>query len=212
MKMASRMNVPRLALVAALTALLSGCYAHGGGRYTAHYGGGYAYGGTYHAPPGHAYHKHRHHKPGLYKQERQHRSAARARDHRPEPTRRVESRHRLERSGQPRHEWNAQAPRQNRPQVQRRRNASAETPRQNRPQVQRRRNASAETPRQNGPQVPRRRDPGAQAPRRNERGSADRKGEPQPAPAEGYGRRDEWRPGPTASDEGPRPGAEGGAR
>ena len=192
--MASRMNVPRLALVAALAALLSGCYAHGGGRYTAHYGGGYAYGGTYHAPPGHAYHKHRRHEPGLYRRERQHRSAARARDHRSEPTRRLESTRRLERSGQPRHDWNAQAPRQNRPQVQRRRNASAEAPRQNRPQVRRRR------------------DPGAQAPRRNERGSADRKGEPQPAPAEGYGRRDGWLPGPTARDEGPRPGAEGGAR
>ena len=192
--MASRMNVPRLALVAALAALLSGCYVHGGGRDTAHYGGGYAYGGTYHAPPSHAYHKHRHHEPGLYRQERQHRSAARARDHRSEPTRRLESTRRLERSGQPRHDWNAQAPRQNRPQVQRRRNASAEAPRQNRPQVRRRR------------------DPGAPAPRRNERGSADRKGEPQPAPAEGYGRRDGWLPGPTARDEGPRPGAEGGAR
>ena len=174
--MASRMNVPRLALVAALAALLSGCYVHGGGRDTAHYGGGYAYGGTYHAPPGHAYHKHRRHEPGLYRRERQHRPAARARDHRSEPTRRLESTRRLERSGQPRHDWNAQAPRQNRPQVRRRR------------------------------------DPGAQATRRNERGSADRKGEPQPAPAEDYGRDTEWVPGPTARDEGPRPGAEGGAR
>ena len=170
MKMASRMNVPRLALVAALAALLSGCYAHGGGPYIAHYGGGYAYGGTYHTPPGHAYHAHRHHKPGLHRQARRHRSAARERDHRSEPTRR------LEWSGQPRHDWNA------------------------------------ETPRRDGPQVQRRRDPGTQAPRRDGRGSADRKAEPQPAPAEGYGRRAEWLPGPTARDEGPRPGAEGGAR
>ncbi len=146
--MASRMTVPRLALMAALAALLSGCYAHGGGRYTAHYGGGYAYGGPYHAPPSHAYHKHRHHKPGLHRQERHHRSAARERDPRPEGTRRPE----------------------------------------------------------------RHRDPGAQAPRRDRRDSADRKAEPQPAPAEGYGHRDEWLPGPTARDEGPRPGAEGGAR
>ncbi len=188
MKMASRMNVPRLALVAALAALLSGCYAHGGGRYPAHYGGGYAYGGTYYASPGHAYYEHRHHKPRLLRQERRHRSAVRERDHRPEPTRR------LERSGQPRHDWNAQ------------------TPRRDRPQVQRRRNSSAETPRRDGPQVQRRRNPGTQAPRRDGRGSADRKAEPQPVPAEGYGRGAEWLPGPTARDEGPRPGAEGGAR
>ncbi len=51
------MNVPRLVLVAALAALLSGCYAHGGGGYPAHYGAGYAYGGGAHyAPSGHAYH------------------------------------------------------------------------------------------------------------------------------------------------------------
>ncbi len=194
MKMASRMNIPRLALVVALAALLSGYYAHGGGRYIADYGGGYAYQGAYrqapsgHAPSGHAYDKHRNHKPRLHRQERRHRSAARERDHRPEPPRR------LERSGQPRHDWNAQAPRQNRPQGQRRRNSSAETPRQNRVQVQRHS------------------DPGTPAPRQDRRGSADRKAEPQPVPAEGYGRRDAWRPGPTARDEGPRPGAEGGAR
>ncbi len=188
MKMASRMSVPRLALVAAFAALLSGCYAHGGGRYPAHYGGGYAYGGNYYASPGHAYYEHRHHKPGLHRQARRHRSAARERDHRPEPTRR------LEWSGQPRHDWNAQAPRQNRP------------------QVQRRRNSSAETPRRVGPQVQRHSDPGTPAPRQDRRGSADRKAEPQPVPAEGYGRGAEWRPGPTARDEGPRPGAEGGAR
>ncbi len=68
--MASRMNVPRLVLVAALAALLSGCYAHGGGRYTAHYGGGYAYGGTYHAPPSHAYPRHGHHGSGRHAQSR----------------------------------------------------------------------------------------------------------------------------------------------
>ncbi len=153
MKMASRINLPRLALVAALAALLSGCYAHGGGPYIAPYGGGYAYQGAYRqAPSGHGYDEHRDHKLRLHRQERRHRSAARERNRRPEPT------HRLERSRQPR------------------------------------------------------RDPGAQAPRRDRRGSADRKAEPQPAPAEGYGRRDEWRPGPTARDEGPRPGAEGGAR
>ena len=56
--MASRKNVLRLVLVAGLAALLSGCYAHGGGRYSAPYGAGYyAYGGSAHyAPPGHAYH------------------------------------------------------------------------------------------------------------------------------------------------------------
>jgi len=55
--MASRKNVLRLVLVAGLAVLLSGCYAHGGGRYSAHYGGGYAYGGGAHyAPSGHAYH------------------------------------------------------------------------------------------------------------------------------------------------------------
>ncbi len=60
--MASRKNALRLVLVAGLATLLSGCYAHGGGRYTAHYGGGYAYGASYtyggsahYAPPGHAY-------------------------------------------------------------------------------------------------------------------------------------------------------------
>ena len=115
--MASRMNVPRLALVATLAALLSGCYAYVGDPYPAHYGGGYAYQGAYRqASSGHAYDKHRHHD-GLHRQER--------------------------------------------------------------------------------------RDGG---------GSADRKAELQPAPAEDYGRRDEWLPGPTARNEGPRPGAEGGAR
>ncbi len=146
--MASRKNVPRLALLAALAALLSGCYAHGGGRYTTYFGGGYAYGGPYHAPPSHAYHKHRHHKPGLQRQEPHPRSAARERDPRPERTRHLE----------------------------------------------------------------RRRDPGAEAPRRDVRVSADRKAEPRPAPADPVGRRDEWLPGPTARDEGPHPGAEGGAR
>ncbi len=194
--MASRMNVSRLALVAALAALLSGCYAHGGSRYPAHYGGGYAYPGTYRqVPAGHAYDKrHAYDKDGHRVPGRRNRAAARERDHRSEPTRRPEPTRRLERSGQPRHDWNAQAPRRDRPQVQRRRNSSAETPRQNRPQVQRRRA------------------PATQAPRRDRRGSADRKAEPQAAPAEGYGRRDEWLPGPTARDEGPRPGAEGGAR
>ncbi|MCH9000135.1 MAG: hypothetical protein IID48_17990 [Proteobacteria bacterium] len=134
--MASRKNVLRLALVAALAALLSGCLAYGGGRYPAPYGGGYAYQGAYRqAPSGHAYHQHRHHKLG-----HRDRSAAR------------------ERSGQPRHDLNAQAP------------------------------------------------------RRDRRGSTDRKAEAQPAPAEDYGRDTEWLPGPTARDEGPRPGAEGGAR
>ncbi len=141
--MASRMTVPRLALMAALAALLSGCYAQGGGRYTAPYGGGYAYGGAYHAPPSHAYHKHGHREPG-----HRDRAAARERDPRPEGTRRPE----------------------------------------------------------------RRRDPGAQAPRRDGRGSADRKAEPRPASADPVGRRDAWLPGPTARDEGPHPGAEGGAR
>ncbi len=62
--MASRKNVPRLVLMAALAALLSGCYAHGGGRYPAPYGGGYAYGGgTHYATPGHAYHRHGHRGP-----------------------------------------------------------------------------------------------------------------------------------------------------
>ncbi len=177
MKMASRMNLPRLALVATLAALLSGCYAYGDGPYIAHYGGGYAYQGAYRqAPSGHAYDERRYHKPRLHRQERRHRSAARERDPRSEPTRRPEPTRRLERSGQPRHDWNAETQRRDRPQVQRRR------------------------------------DPGAQAPRQDRRGSADRKAEPQPAPAEGYGRRDAWRPGPTARDEGPRPGAEGGAR
>ena len=69
--MASRMNVPRLALAAALAALLSGCYAHGGGRYTAHYGAGYAYGGSAHyAPPSHAHPRHGHRGPGRHAQRR----------------------------------------------------------------------------------------------------------------------------------------------
>ncbi len=56
--MALRKTVLRLVLMAALAALLSGCYAHGGGRYSAHYGAGYAYGGGAHyATPGHAYHR-----------------------------------------------------------------------------------------------------------------------------------------------------------
>ncbi len=127
--MAPRKTVLRLVLMAALAALLSGCYAHGGGRYSAHYGGGYAYQGAYYrqAPSGHAYDK--------------------------------------------RHAYD-----------------------------------------KDGHREPGRRDPDAQAPRRDGRGSADRKAEPQPAPAEGYGRGDEGVPGPTARDEGPRPGAEGGAR
>ncbi len=186
--MASRSNVPRLALMAALAVLLSGCYAHGTGRYPVHYGAGYAYQGVYrqapygHAPSGHAYDKRQHLKPRLQRQERGHRAAVRERTHRAEPTRRPESTQRpkstqrLERSGQPRHNRNAQAPRQSRPQVQRRH------------------------------------DRNAQAPRRDRRGSADRKAKPQPSPTEGDGRGAEWRPGPTARDEGPRPGAEGGAR
>jgi len=57
MKMTSRKNVLRLVLVAGLAVLLSGCYAHGGGRYSTPYGAGYAYGsGSHYAPPGHAYH------------------------------------------------------------------------------------------------------------------------------------------------------------
>ena len=57
MKMASRKNVLRLVLVAGLAVLLSGCYAHGGGRYSTPYGAGYAYGsGSHYAPSGHAYH------------------------------------------------------------------------------------------------------------------------------------------------------------
>ncbi len=55
--MAPRKNLLRLALVAVLAVLLSGCYAHGGGRYSAHYDASYAYGGGAHyATPGHAYH------------------------------------------------------------------------------------------------------------------------------------------------------------
>jgi len=55
--MAPRKNLLRLALVAGLAVLLSGCYAHGAGRYSAHYGAGYAYGGGAHyATPRHAYH------------------------------------------------------------------------------------------------------------------------------------------------------------
>ncbi len=55
--MAPRKNVLRLALVAGLAVLLSGCYAHSAGRYSAHYGAGYAYGGGAHyAPSGHGYH------------------------------------------------------------------------------------------------------------------------------------------------------------
>ncbi len=51
--MAPRKTVLRLVLVAGLAALLSGCYAHGGGRYSAHYGAGYAYGGGSHYAPYH---------------------------------------------------------------------------------------------------------------------------------------------------------------
>ncbi len=55
--MAPRKNVLRLALLAGLAVLLSGCYAHGGGRYGGPYGAGYAYGGGGHdATPGHGYH------------------------------------------------------------------------------------------------------------------------------------------------------------
>ncbi len=46
--MAPRKTVLRLVLMAALAALLSGCYAHGGGRYSAHYDARYAYGGGSH--------------------------------------------------------------------------------------------------------------------------------------------------------------------
>ncbi len=56
--MAPRKTVLRIVLVAGLAALLSGCYAHGGGRYSIAYGGGYAHGGgSHYAPPGHAYHR-----------------------------------------------------------------------------------------------------------------------------------------------------------
>ena len=62
--MAPRKTVLRIILVAGLAVLLSGCYAHGGGRYSAAYGGGDAYGASYaygrsshYAPPGHAYHR-----------------------------------------------------------------------------------------------------------------------------------------------------------
>ncbi len=58
MKMAPRKTVLRLVLMAGLAVLLSGCYAHGGGRYSPYYGGGYAYGGgSHYAPSGHAYHR-----------------------------------------------------------------------------------------------------------------------------------------------------------
>ncbi len=62
--MASRKNVSRLALMAALAALLSGCYSHGGGRYSAHYGASYAYGGggAHYATP----HRHGHRGPGRH--------------------------------------------------------------------------------------------------------------------------------------------------
>lgn len=61
--MAPRKTVLRLVLVAGLTALLSGCYAHGEGRYSAPYGTGYAYGGgshyaPYHGPGRHAQRRH----------------------------------------------------------------------------------------------------------------------------------------------------------
>ncbi len=55
--MASRKNVLRIVLVAGLAVLLSGCYAHGGGRHSGPYGAGYAYGGGHYATPGHAYHR-----------------------------------------------------------------------------------------------------------------------------------------------------------
>ncbi len=56
LKMAPRKNLLRLVLVAGLAVLLSGCYAHDGGRFPAHYGASYAYGGgSHYAPPGHAY-------------------------------------------------------------------------------------------------------------------------------------------------------------
>ncbi len=65
--MAPRKTVLRLVLVAGLAALLSGCYAHGGGRYSAHYGTSYAYGsGSHYAPPGHAYPRHGHHGSGRH--------------------------------------------------------------------------------------------------------------------------------------------------
>ena len=60
MKMAPRKTVLRLVLMAGLAVLLSGCYAHGGGGYPAHYDTGYAYGGGYYATPGHAYHRYGH--------------------------------------------------------------------------------------------------------------------------------------------------------
>ncbi len=69
--MAPRKPVLRRALVAGLAVLLSGCYAHGGGRYSAHYGAGYAYGGgSHYAPPGHAYHRSGHHRSGRHAQRR----------------------------------------------------------------------------------------------------------------------------------------------
>ncbi len=60
--MAPRKTVLRLVLVAGLAVLLSGCYAHGGGRYSAHYGAGYAYGGGSHYAP--------HHRSGRHAQRR----------------------------------------------------------------------------------------------------------------------------------------------
>ncbi len=64
--MASRNGILRLALVAGLAVLLSGCYAHGGGRYSAHYDTGYAYGGgslyaPYHRSGRHAHRRHGYH-------------------------------------------------------------------------------------------------------------------------------------------------------
>ncbi len=71
LKMAPRKTVLRLALVAGLAVLLSGCYAHGGGRYSSHYGSGYAYGGGGHyATPGHADPRHGHRGPGRHAQRR----------------------------------------------------------------------------------------------------------------------------------------------
>ncbi len=59
--MAPRKTVLRLVLVAGLAALLSGCYAHGGDRYSAHYGGG-----AHYAPPGHAYPRSEPHRSGRH--------------------------------------------------------------------------------------------------------------------------------------------------
>jgi hypothetical protein len=149
--MATRSPILRLALVAGLAVLLSGCYAHGARHQYSYYGTDSQYGGSHQPAHGHGYHKHKQHKDGHHRHRRHDRVRAQEPERSPEGAQRTERRR------------------------------------------QGRRNSDA------------------QAVQRDRRRAAAREGDGHRRAANDRGRGDRWMLGPTARNEGPRPGAEGAA-